>query len=94
LASSQAATLLIVFPCQSRRKALRSLMKNILSAVLLFLASLPVLAATRDAPAANAPVETVGTVYIIIFGVLFVGSIVGFFVYLFLSSKKENTDQK
>jgi hypothetical protein len=43
---------------------------------------------------ANAPVETVSMVYIVLFGVIFVGMIVGFFVYLFMTDKKVPEDSK
>jgi hypothetical protein len=67
-------------------------MRKFLSAVLLFLMSLPVLAAVNEAEGASAPAPTVDMIYVIIFGILFVGMIVGFFVYLFM--KKEDPDQK
>jgi len=35
----------------------------------------------------NAPSETVSMVWVIVFGVLFIGTIVGFFIYLFYSDK-------
>jgi len=63
-------------------------MFKILSSIPMFL--LPALAyAAKEMDAANAPVETVGTIYIVIFGILFIGMIVGFFVYLWMSDDKE-----
>ena len=58
---------------------------NLLSAFALFLLSSPLLAADLDK--ANAPVETVDMVWIIVFAVIFIGAVVGFFIYLFMSDK-------
>jgi len=49
--------------------------------------------AAKEADAPSAPVETVGTIYIVIFGILFVGMIVGFFIYLWMSDDKEPKDK-
>ncbi len=68
-------------------------MKKLLSAVSLFLMSCWAFAATREMEGASAPVETVDVVYVVIFVVIFVASIIGFFVYLFLSDRKQKTDQ-
>lgn len=62
-------------------------MQSILSSLFLFLLSSPLLAAVREEPVQSAPVETVSTVYIVIFGILFVGMIIGFFIYLWMSDK-------
>lgn len=43
---------------------------------------------------ATAPVETVSMIYVVIFGILFVGMIVGFFIYLFMTDKKAPEDSK
>jgi hypothetical protein len=43
---------------------------------------------------ANAPVETVSMIYVVIFGIIFVGMIVGFFVYLFMTDKKAPEENK
>ena len=64
-------------------------MQKILSSIIFFLMSLPALAATEEMSKADAPPETVGTIYIVIFGIIFVGSIIGFFIYLFMSDKNE-----
>ena len=64
-------------------------MQKFLSSAIFFLMSLPVLAATEGMSKADAPAETVGMVYVVIFAVLFIGSIVGFFIYLFMTDKKE-----
>ena len=69
-------------------------MKNFLASIFLFLLSSPLLAAIREEPAQNAPVDTVSTVYIVIFGVLFVGMIVGFFIYLWMNDKSESQDKQ
>jgi len=68
-------------------------MYKILSSIPMFLLSALAYAAKElDAP--SAPVETVGTLYIVIFGILFIGMIVGFFVYLWMSDDKEPEDKK
>jgi hypothetical protein len=67
-------------------------MYKILSLIPMFLLSIAAYAAKEpDAP--SAPVETVGTIYIVIFGILFIGMIVGFFVYLWMSDDKEPKDK-
>jgi hypothetical protein len=43
---------------------------------------------------AQAPVETVSMVYVVIFGILFVGMIAGFFIYLWMSDKGEASKEK
>ena len=68
-------------------------MKNYLTSIFLFLLSSPLLAVVREEPA-QAPVETVSMVYIVIFGVLFVGMIVGFFIYLWMSDKSKSQDKQ
>jgi len=68
-------------------------MRKLLSTVLFFLMSFPALAAVNEAEGANAaPVPTVDMIYVVIFGVIFIGMIVGFFFYLY--TKKDDTDQK
>ena len=68
-------------------------MKKFLSSAVFFLMSLPVLAATQEMDKVNAPGETVDTVYVVIFGIIFIGMIVGFFVYLFMSDKEAKSDK-
>lgn len=67
-------------------------MQKFLSTVVCFLMTLPVLAATEEVSKADAPVETVGTIYIVIFGVIFIGMIVGFFAYLMWGDKDKKPD--
>ena len=67
-------------------------MSKLLSAITLFLLSSPLLAATKEMDAANAPAETVDMVWVVVFIVLFIGSIIGFFVYLFMTDKDEKGD--
>jgi len=67
--------------------ALWSLMSKFLSAVTLFLMSSSLFAAMKEMDAANAPAETVDVVWVIVFGVIFIGSIVGFFIYLWHTDK-------
>ncbi len=69
-------------------------MNKLLSTLLLLLLQLPLLAAAQERDVANAPVETVSMVYVVIFGLIFVGMIVGFFIYLFMSDKKEGAAPK
>lgn len=62
-------------------------MSKFLSAVTLFLMSSPLFAALKEMDP-NAPSETVSVVWVIVFGVIFIGSIVGFFIYLWHTEKK------
>jgi heme/copper-type cytochrome/quinol oxidase subunit 2 len=76
----------IVGPLLAREAA----MKQFLSALSLFLLSCWAFAATKEMEGANAPVETVDTVWVVVFVVLFVVSIIGFFIYLFMTDKKKS----
>jgi hypothetical protein len=67
-------------------------MIKILSSIFLFLLSSPLLAVVRDEPA-SAPVETVSMVYVVVFGILFVGMIIGFFIYLWMNDKGGSQDK-
>ncbi|HSE00222.1 MAG TPA: hypothetical protein VLB72_05735 [Burkholderiales bacterium] len=62
-------------------------MSKFLSAVMLFLMSSPLFAAAKEMEAATPPSETVDMIWVIAFGVIFIGSIVGFFVYLWHTEK-------
>lgn len=62
--------------------------------VLSLLAQLPLLAVAQEREVSSAPVETVGMVYVIVFGVVFVGMIAGFFFYLFWNDRKEPEKNK
>ncbi len=68
-------------------------MSKFLSAVTLFLMSSPLFAAAKEMEAATAPSETVDVVWVIVFGVIFIGSIVGFFAYLWHSEKNRKPDK-
>lgn len=57
-------------------------MSKFWSAVTLFLMSSPLFAAAKELDAATAPAETVDMVWVIVFGVVFIGSVIGFFIYL------------
>ena len=64
-------------------------MSRLLTAVTLFLLSLPVLAATKEMDAASAPAETVDMVWVIVFAVIFIGAIVGFFILAMATPSRE-----
>lgn len=64
-------------------------MHKFLYSIVLFLMSC---SAFADEPA-SAPVETVDVIYVVIFLIIFLGSIVGFFIYLWWRGKKEKPDQ-
>ncbi len=68
-------------------------MQKLLSTVVFFLTSFPVLAATEGMSKADAPSATVDMVYVVIFGIIFIGMIVGFFAYLWWSDKDKKPDQ-
>ena len=68
-------------------------MSKFLSAVALFLMSSPLFAATKEMEAATAPAETVGMIWVIVFVVIFIGSIIGFFIYLWHTEKKRKPDE-
>ena len=52
-----------------------------LSAIVLFLISIPAIAATEEAKAAEAAIEPLGTPYVILIGLIFIGLLVGFWRY-------------
>jgi hypothetical protein len=62
-------------------------MSKFLSAVALFLMSSASFAAMKELEAATAPAETVDVVWVIAFGVIFLGAIIGFFIYLWHNEK-------
>jgi hypothetical protein len=66
--------------------------KSLISIVFWLLSS-SAFAAAKEMDA-TAPVETVSMIYVVIFGILFVGMIVGFFIYLFMTDKKAPEDSK
>lgn len=55
-------------------------MKNLCAAVFLFMISLPLLAAQQDTNVPDA-VEPLGTPYLVIIGLIFVGMLVGLYWY-------------
>ena len=67
-------------------------MSKLLSAITLFLLSSPVLAATKEMEAATAAGETVDVVWVIVFAVIFIGAITGFFIYLFMTDKDKKAE--
>ena len=62
-------------------------MFKLLSAIVPCLVSSPLFAALKEMEAA-APVETVDAIWIVVFVVVFVGSIIGFFIYLWRTDRK------
>lgn len=69
-------------------------MRNLLSMVSLFLTSCWALAANMEEAANAPPVPTVSMVYVVLFIVLFLGLIIGFFGYLFWNEKRKTRDQR
>lgn len=67
-------------------------MLKLLSAVMLFLMSSPLFAAAKEMEAASPPSETVDLVWVVVFGVIFVGMIIGFFVYLWHTEKNRKAE--
>lgn len=69
-------------------------MQKVLTAVYLFLMSFGAFAAAREIePGATAPAELVDVMYVVIFGILFVGMIVVFFAYMwYLERKKKKSE--
>ena len=65
-------------------------MKRILSAMLLFLTSLPAIAVTGDTSAAEAAIEPLGTPYVVLIGLIFLGLLVGFWMYYMRWDKEED----
>jgi len=68
-------------------------MNKFLSAISLFLMSCCAFAATKEMEGASAPVETVDMIYVVIFVIIFVGLIAGFFVYLWWGDRNKKPDQ-
>jgi len=64
-------------------------MNKLLSTLFVLLLQLPLLAAAQEREVAAAPVETVSMTYVIVFGMVFIGMIVGFFIYLFMRKEPE-----
>lgn len=68
-------------------------MFKFLSAVTLFLISSTLFAAAKEMEAATAPSETVDVIWVIVFGVVFLGSVIGFFVYLWHTEKNRKREE-
>lgn len=68
-------------------------MSKFLSAIALFLMSSPLFAAAKEMEAASAPAETVDVMWVVVFGIVFLGSIVGFFIYLWVREKSSNQEK-
>jgi len=67
-------------------------MDKLITAVSLYLASGVALAANLD-EAANVPAETVSTVYVVLFAILFFGMIIGFFGWMWWNEKHRKHDR-
>jgi hypothetical protein len=67
-------------------------MLKFLSALTLFLMSSPLFAAAKEMGSEIPPSETVDMVWVIVFGVIFVGMIVAFFVYLWHTEKSRKAE--
>jgi protein-S-isoprenylcysteine O-methyltransferase Ste14 len=67
-------------------------MLKLLSAVTLFLMSSSLFAAAKEMGAEIPPSETVDMVWVIVFGVVFVGMIIGFFIYLWHTEKSRKAE--
>lgn len=63
------------------------------SAFTLFLTSSSLFAAVKEMEAATAPAETVDMIWVILFGVIFIGLIVGFFIYLWHTEKNRKPEE-
>jgi formate-dependent nitrite reductase membrane component NrfD len=67
-------------------------MLKLMSAVTLFLMSSPLFAAAKEMEAAAPPSEPVDMVWVVVFGVIFVGMIIAFFAYLWYTEKNRKAE--
>lgn len=67
-------------------------MSKLLSAITLFLMFSPLFAATKEMDEAAAAGGTVDMVWVIVFAVIFIGAIIGFFIYLFMTDKDKKSE--
>ena len=65
-------------------------MNKLTTAVALYLASGVALAVNLDEGGNVAVVDTVPTIYVVLFGILFIGMIVGFFGWMWWNEKHRN----
>jgi len=70
------------------------MLKTLSGFLVSLLAILPALAQAQEREASSAPVETVSMTYVVIFGLVFIGMIAGFFAYLFWGERKPKPGQK
>lgn len=68
-------------------------MSKLVSAIALFLMSSSLFAAAKEMEAATAPAETVDVVWVVVFGVIFIGSIIAFFVYLWHTERNRKPEE-
>lgn len=69
-------------------------MRNLLSMVSLFLTSCWAFAANMDEAANTPPVPTVSMVYVVLFVLVFLGVIVGFFGFVWWNEKRKTRNQR
>jgi drug/metabolite transporter (DMT)-like permease len=68
-------------------------MRRLLALAVFLISTFPVIAATHEEKAASAPVPTVDTVYVVIFLVGFIATIVGFCIYFFSGGSEEKKEK-
>jgi predicted permease len=70
-------------------------MMRVLAPALVFQLYSPLLSAAREESEQQPlEVETVSVIYVALFGIIFIGMIVGFFIRLFINEKKAETEEK
>jgi uncharacterized membrane protein len=83
-----------IINARKRQESVMSFLKKLSSSVVLFLTSCWALGAMKEMDqAANAPVETVSMVYVVLFIVAFIGMIVGFLGYMWWADKNKKKEQ-
>lgn len=67
-------------------------MSKILAAATLFLMFSPLFAATKEMEEVAAAGGTVDMIWVIVFAVIFIAAIIGFFIYLFMTDKDKKPE--
>ncbi|HKU70120.1 MAG TPA: hypothetical protein VJQ51_04715 [Burkholderiales bacterium] len=71
------------------------MMMRVLAPALTFQLYSPLLSAAREQTEEQPlEVETVSVIYVVLFGIVFIGMIVGFFIRLFMNDKNAQTEEK